>query len=160
MTANVSLERLESTVNLVHFQSTEYLSKLVKKKLLHFQNARKYPQEVNIVSIDSVFYAADGIGIFCFSYDMKAVFNADMWRKFGTKTGSKSVCIGFWESGAEAVANTSGTREHAIELAKRNRRTMINNHHNMSEPVYVGRPDYLKAPDLDNYKHLPQLTRP
>ena len=85
MTTELSLSQIEAKVNLVHFQSSEHLSNIVRDRLLHFQNVRKYPHEANVLWIDSAFYSAETIGVFCFSYDMKALFNAEMWGRFGTK---------------------------------------------------------------------------
>src|SRR5271157_519251 len=128
MRVEVFLKQLQSTVNLVHFQTTEHLAKVLKDRTLFFQNVRRYSHEANILAVDSEFYSADTIGVFCFCNDMKAVLDPDMWRMYGTKGAGKSVCIGFWEAGAEAIPNTSGTLHDAEQLYSANRGSFINNH--------------------------------
>ena len=49
--------------------------------------------------------------------------------------------------------------ENAIALSMRNHRKMINNHHKMSEAVYVGRPDYLPKSELSDFRNLPPCTK-
>ncbi len=157
MDSEVSLSQLESTANLVHFQTTDYLAKVVKDKTLFFQNVRRYGHEVNVLAVDE-FYSTETIGVFCFSNDMRAVFDADMWHTYASKGLGKSVCIGFWEAGAEAVANSSGTLAQALELSRANHRLYVNNHHEMSEQAYIAQAAYLDPSRLDEYRALPLCT--